>query len=457
VTPVKTPPRECSFLRNLACCLVILTVPAQLPAQGFGMSKKKIVLHRKLPAAIQLTATTIAIKATARNPTEVQVAQSLTDTLQVELLKHNLNMRIESASPEVTISSTILSYDTPPRQPFTRSEYVSQNGKMVLQPKQYFKITGTLAVAYQVSDRSGKTLDSDNLTAKYSQDFELASNQAQPNDQQKLSSFFNSFKKLGKKDDKNQPEENATPPSPNQLRDNLVRQVVNQIAAHVVTTDEAVEVMLARGKLDEANKLADSNLWSRYLEALEQMPPLPDPADDAYRLYNIGVGYEALAYQAEDRAAAKKFLEQAAINYGKAIDAKQSEKYFLEPQNRIETAVAYYRKLEERAKGTQTAVAQKSGPARSSKGVSSKSGGPLTNASSQERISTTALTNDKVIEMFQSGVDEESIILEIQQAPAVQFDVSPDGLIQLARAGVKGKIPAAMRARVRPKPRAAKP
>jgi len=41
-----------------------------------------------------------------------------------------------------------------------------------------------------------------------------------------------------------------------------------------------------------------------------------------------------------------KFLDEAAINYGKAVDDKPSEKYFLEPQKRIETAIAHYRKLE---------------------------------------------------------------------------------------------------------------
>ena len=57
------------------------------------------------------------------------------------------------------------------------------------------------------------------------------------------------------------------------------------------------------------------------------------------------MAYEALAYQAEDEKAAMKYLDEAAINYGKAIDAKPAEKYFLEPQKRIETAIAHYKEL----------------------------------------------------------------------------------------------------------------
>ena len=51
--------------------------------------------------------------------------------------------------------------------------------------------------------------------------------------------------------------------------------------------------------------------------------------------------------------------------------------------------------------------------------------------------------------MFKSGVDEENIIATIRQAPLVQFDISPDGQIELAKNGVKGKILAAMRERAR--------
>ena len=111
--------------------------------------------------------------------------------------------------------------------------------------------------------------------------------------------------------------------------------MVSQLATRLVSTDETVEVNLARGKLDGANKLAESGLWSRNLETLETMTPLPNPKDDAYRLYNVGVANEALGYQSEDRAAAKKFLEQAAINYGKAIDAKPDEQLFLEPHRQL--------------------------------------------------------------------------------------------------------------------------
>jgi hypothetical protein len=135
-------------------------------------------------------------------------------------------------------------------------------------------------------------------------------------------------------------------PTPIELRQLLLSRAASQIASRLVNTEETLDVPLARGKLDETNNLAEKGLWQRYLETLETMTPLSKSTEDAYRLYDIGVAYEALAYQSEEKSATEKFLERAAINYGKAIDANPSEKFFAEPQNRIETAVAHYKKLQ---------------------------------------------------------------------------------------------------------------
>ncbi len=147
--------------------------------------------------------------------------------------------------------------------------------------------------------------------------------------------------------------EDVNPPTDAELRSRLINDVVRQIASHVVNTNETIEVFLARdkGPLEAGDKDAMAGLWQRALETFETAPQLPKREDDAYRLYDIGVAYEALAYKAEDPKSAMKFLDEAAINYGKAIDAKPGEKYFLEPQKRIETAIAHYRRLEGEGNG----------------------------------------------------------------------------------------------------------
>jgi hypothetical protein len=172
------------------------------------------------------------------------------------------------------------------------------------------------------------------------------------------------------------------------------------------------------------------------LEALETMPPLSSQEDDAYRLYNIGVAYEAMAYQAEDPKIARKFFDQAAINYGKAVDTKPGEKYFLEPQNRIRTAIAHYRKISEveAAHGQTPATAIHAGD-----------DSPPPGGTRATTASSGALTNDQVIRMAQAGLSEDNIIGTIHDAHRSSFDLSVDGQLQLTQAGVTNKVIAAMR------------
>jgi hypothetical protein len=66
-----------------------------------------------------------------------------------------------------------------------------------------------------------------------------------------------------------------------------------------------------------------------------------------------------MAYAAEDSKAAMKYLDQSSIYYGKAIDSNPAEKYFREPQTRIQTALAHYEKLENKKQTTTTATASK--------------------------------------------------------------------------------------------------
>ncbi len=467
-----------SSRRNLLAlaCIIVAIFLSSLPlssasAQSFGSGKKKVTLQRRLPAAVHFTGTSFDVRVTAHDAAQNNVAQSLMDLLPTELQREDMRLHVDKAAPDLQVVCTITGFETPPPVPFSRNEVTMQ--KNATQPKQYYKVTGTLTVAYQARDHNSRVIDSDNITAKYSEDFEQGTNAAA--NESIGAKVVDPFKRLaGKKT-----EETATAPTPVELRSILITRVVSQVAARLVNTNEVIEVTLAHGKqLDAPVKLAETGLWSRYLESLETMPPLPDPALDAYRLYDIGVGYEAEAYKSEDHEAAKKLLEEAAINYGKAIDAKPSEKYFMEPQSRIETAIEHYRALEASTAAVSApppapvaaapvqpapAAAATSAPAAKT-GTGTRSAAPHSgSASATPKTSTTnktpnssgasastkapALTNAQIIKMAKSGVDEDTIIGAIHDAASVQFDLSPDALIQLAQNGVKGKVVSAMRDR----------
>jgi hypothetical protein len=482
------------LITGLGYCLLL--APTVCP-QGFGnLGKKKVVLHRKLPPVIQFTGTTFSTKVTSRDPKYADLTGKLKDLLETELLKDNDRLRADANSAELAIICTVNNFSVPPPQPFTRNEVIMEKGKQLEQPVQYNKITGSLEVSYQAKDpRAGRVLDADNITASYSEDFEAGTNQQAG--KSLPTKVIDPFKRMaGKKT-----QDSSGPPNPTELREDLIHKAIHEIASRITATNEPVEIMLAQGKLDKANKTAEHGLWSRYLEELERMPAFPNAKDDAYRLYNIGVAYEALAYQTEDHKAAKNFLQEAAINYGKAVDAKREEKYFLEPQKRIETAMAYYRKIEGQQKAVEAANAppapteptsneaakspgrgatktpsgkagsksptsksptdsksvSSNGKVANSNGISAgnatgtSSAGPdkLPGAPTKPVASAPALTNDQIIKMAKAGVDEDSIIATIHDAQTVQFDLSPDGQIQLASSGVKAKILAAMRQRAK--------
>jgi len=163
-------------------------------------------------------------------------------------------------------------------------------------------------------------------------------------------------------------------------------------------------------------------------------------------LYDVGVADEALAYQASDPNAAMKFLDDAAINYGKAKDEKPSEKYFLEPQQRIETAIAHYRKLEmeKNAPPQQTLAENPPPPAPPPSPRPAPPPGP---APVHHSHGGRALTNSQVVAMVRAGMDDGTVEQTIRNAGAVDFDLAPPERRRLIADGVSEGIINAMRTR----------
>ena len=471
------------LLRAVAALLFLhlAGLAAGVHAQGFGLTKKTIKLQRKMPAAVHLPGPGFDVQVNSHDAANADAARMLGDLLTTELQKYDKKLQVKSSGPDEVIHCTIMTFQIPAPVPYTRNEVVFQKGKSVEQPVQYYKVTGSVSVTYQAKDGGSRVLDSDGVTAKYAQEFQAGTNQATGESLQ--AKVTNPFKRLaGKKTD-----ESYGAPTPIELRQLLLSRAASQIASRLVNTDETLDIPLARGKLDEANNLAEKGLWQRDLETLEEMTPLNKPTDDAYRLYNIGVAYEALAYQSEDKSATEKFLEKAAINYGKAIDANPGEKQFAEPQTRIETAVEHYKRLQggstmtakadptpasapadsvPRAKssapgkasttatGTRSATATAK-PATSKPPASASATAPAAPAAASKAPAkpatpaAPALTNAQVIKMAKAGVDEDNIVATIHDATSVDFDLTPDGLVSLASNGVKGKIVVAMRERAK--------
>ena len=343
----------------------------------------------------------IGVAVVRAEPTSTELQEGIESLLT----RSDSAVRVQANAPDILIACQITSYGKPQVRTTTQNKVVTNN------------ISGALGVTFRITEpRSGHVIASGLTSSQISQDVD--SNGVM---QYKVPDLFHK-----KQQQPEAPKISSTMDAENAL----VADAARQIAAYLVNTNETVEAMLAvGGSLDAANKLALTNLWARSLETLETMGAFPDPREDAYRLYNIGVANEALAYQAQENKAAIKYLQEASIDYGKAITDRPEEKYFLKPQERIKTALAHY------------SVPTSGGVAGGARGIASQ-----TNEAGPEAA---PLTNEDVISMVQAKMDEANILDTIQSAGRVHFDMSVSGQIKLTKGGVNGRLLAAMKQKAR--------
>jgi hypothetical protein len=448
-----------------AAALTVAAVALQIQAQNFGMMglKTRVTLQRRLPAMVQMPGKTIRVRVTSAHQNTDVITTDLQSQLTTELLKNDRTLQEDENNPAVTISCQITSYAHP--QPIVTQRNVPTTGvtgKTTMQPASFTRVTGSLNVAFQVKTSSGRVVASDNVTANYDQEFNAAGDNTSHGILGTMGSSLHRLKGSKGTD----ASDNGQPTEP-ELRAKLLTMAIQKMAPQIVNTDETIEVFLAKksGPIDEGDKQAEAGLWQRALETFETAKPMSKKEDDAYRLYNIGVANEALGYAAEDSKSAMKFLDEAAINYGKAVDDKPSEKYFLEPQKRIETAIAHYRKLEEARNAPPagapppTAPVVASAPTVKHTSARTKSTTPSTppksttsadgslTATSHGTVGTRALTDGQVIAMVKNGIDDDTIAQTVRNAKVVNFDLSAAGQQKLTAGGVSPTVVSAMKAR----------
>jgi hypothetical protein len=414
----------------LVLLLGMVAAPSvSVQAQNFGgaFQRKRIVLVRKLPPTGHIDGTSIRVLVTGAG---ADVTSNLQATIENLLVNNDSRLRTASdkETPDALITCRVTTYSQPPPQRVTEANLAIGKKGAPFQNEPMNEVTGLLTTTFQAQDaRSHKSIAADTITSKFDREYLVP---AAPTAKPSVGSILGShLPKL--------PGTGAVPgtgvedkqPTPEELRDRLIHDTALQIASRLVNTSESVDVYLATGGgLDEANKLMDQKLWTRALEQLETMTPFPQPDQDAYRLYNVGVVNEALGYQAEDVGKARKYLQEASIDYGKAIDAKPTEKNFLQPQTRIDTALAHYKTL-----GNQMAASAQSATA----------------AAAAASAAPDALTNADVISMVAAKLDEANILDTIKTSSAVKFDLSAKGQIDLAKGNVNGRIIAAMKQKSR--------
>jgi hypothetical protein len=413
----------------VSAILAILVVPANAK-EGFGLLIKKATkLTRVTPPTVFLMGTRITVRVDAVEG-DNGLAQRMQSQLESELLGRDPRLAADANDPQTLVSVTILQNEISERWE-TRQEVRSKKvgtdakGKAVYNTYEvsvkYKIVTHGFSVSYRVTDQvKNVSLDADTVQKNYEDDFR----------------------------------EGVDAPVGFTLENNAISQVVDAIARRITPTRDEIGVLLPKGRLETIAGLGDAGLWSRYLEALEAMPPSAKQEDEAYRQYALGTAYEALGYAAEDSATTLKYLEQADRYYNEAVVLKPDEKFFSKPYDsfltdksavapleRVRSALVGYRRIKDfqdnydamLAKATPALEAAKSMPEEADDGT---------------------LSNAAVIRMVKAGLSEDIILTAIEGAAGHAFDVSPGGLIQLSQAKVDRKIIARLQAISAKKPAA---
>ena len=420
--------------RRVILAVLITLCPAPIVGQGFGgMSGKfEVTFIRKRPPTVYLMGTDIVVRGTSQVAGGEALVPRITSALETDLLNHDPRLKRNAEAPQTTITCTITRLDNKEEtvsrvkseskkvgehnevDPKTGKTKTVDDYKFVDVTHTYKVVSGAMNVSYQVlNQRTQEVLDASNINGTFSQEYENG----------------------------------AGAPDQSGVHASLITSVKAQIVPRLVPTTESVRVFLAkdRGKLDPGDDLARAGLWTKALEAWSVMKPYDKPQDDAYRIYNIGVANEAIAYQTQELEQAQSFLEHASVNYGKALEMNLKEEYFREPQSRINSGITAYKKIAEQQATYARSLQQPPAPARPQNANGDK--GLAADAPKETPKPSGVFGNDDVIALAKKGLDDQNLIATIKEQKAVKFDLSADGLGHLLDAKVSNPVIAAIRAR----------
>lgn len=230
------------------------------------------------------------------------------------------------------------------------------------------------------------------------------------------------------------------PPTRDAIEDQLIDNAVRRAAGRVSPGREPVRVLLSRSdEVDRLNALAQNRRWLEWLEALEATKPHRDRKRDSYRLHNLAVANEAIAYEATALEEQRARLAEASRLVMQAGQQNPDEKYIAESQGRIHKSGLNYAQL--------TELYQQAGAMPLSPPTTQRTSPAAERTVPASSPGSAAMTNKDVVDLRVAGLDDDNLIAAITEAKTVSFDLSPAGLKALLTANVSNRVIAAMRAR----------
>ncbi len=413
--------------RLLAMTLFVGVALSAEAREGFGFAKKAVDIMRTIPPATNAGARRVAIRVESERGADRDDARSL-ERYVTEHIVDGGGTVAEGGKPEVDLNVAIDRLDSHEtwetytdyerQQTGTKREWNEKKKKYETKPvysnvsvqKQrkviHASLSGTWDIAVKNKDIANGTLD-DDFRRTYG-DYDSA-------------------------------------PAPSSVEDDLLRKAAREIAAQLVPMQERATILVPRASFEPLIPLAESGAWDRYLAAVEAMPAKKNPKDEAFRHYALAIAKEAIGYGMENRPEALDLLRAAQSHYETAASLNPGEELFRKgytsllstgtigsPLTRAADSVARYDAWS--ATGTTTRIA---------------SAQPVPASSAPARPSAAGMRNQTVIDLAKAGLSDENIILAIDAAAQTEFDVSPEGLIALAKGGVSKSVIAHMQKRSR--------
>jgi hypothetical protein len=361
-------------MRNRAI-LVLALISLWPSVNGLALAqfKEYAPMRRLRPADVHLENVTIAVQVEVVDYGASHLENRLWHILTAELHRANPTLRKVGESPEVLLICSLNQLDF--RESWETSTY---------------RVKAKLEVTYQVvGARDNHVYASGTVSPEYSASFS----------------------------------EGKGAPARSEVENSLLQRAVSRIIRTLANTEEYFQVRLMRkDELEQCARLAQTSpQWLQYIECINALPEKPDiPKHREYngdRQYDIGIAYEALAYEAmwKDYDRADKYFELA-------------ERYFREAQRFDPKEKEYGRAFARMSEGRQYFEIIKARFPKKSEVMVGAEGKGI-----GEIVPSDTMTNEKVIEMVKEGLPEDVILTAIRQSPRKKFDVSPDALIELRR------------------------
>jgi hypothetical protein len=384
--------------------------------EGFGFTKKAVTMNRTKPPATNLGARRVSITATSDRAAEADDATTLQRYTEEVILSGAGTMASGKDKGDVRVNimlDRLDSHEAWETKTETRYQKVGSHQEWNEKKKKYETkddyanvpytvqvkvLTGSLTGTFDIADKSGKIVDSENLSTEYREKFE----------------------------------EGKNAPTPSKVEDELLRRAATAIAGRLVPTQDRVSVIVPKGSFESVIPLADMNAWDRYLESVQAVREHRDARQESYRQYALALAKEGLAYATDNRARAVELLREAVGHYQTAIRSNPGEKIFSETYSSLFSTGSTGASLP-RAQASLTAFEAWTGAGR-----------PQRVLTAESPARDTVLTNQVLIEMSKAGLTEENLILAIDAASETDFDTSPTALIALAKAGVSKNVIARM-------------